>query len=616
MKTPRFLLLPGTLLALALLWCAGPGTADEPKGKGDSLPPALSRPVPEGPEDLRAIEKQVQAVVAKVRPAVVGIRMGAGQGSGVIVSEDGYVLTAGHVSGKPGRDVTVVLPDGRKLKAKTLGRNRGIDSGLVKITEPGTWPHVDMGKSTDVHRGQWVVAIGHPGGFRPNRTPVVRVGRVLVATRYFLRSDCTLVGGDSGGPLFDMNGRVVGIHSRIGGAITENVHVPVDTYRQTWDRLVKSDSWGGLLGQQVVHSPGGKVVLEVAGSLTAKDPTDAHQHDCYRQVHRLKMRPGSVYTIDMLSPNGKRLDPYLRLEDGKGAQLAEDDDSGGNLNSRILFRPTREDDYQIVTTTCNPKEVGPYKLVVKQLDLRESAVVGKVDVLRTLGLPKPHTPDLVEKIAKAGLDLDARLTLFDAKGIPAAGKELAFHWAKGGKTVKTDANGVARLEMKKDTTRELFAEVPAGYRAAFELTDGDGNPFPLAPGKGFARERVKSAGGKVALQAEGRLTEGDPFDPARKEGKCRRHVYLFRMAPGSAYTLDLESEDVDAFLRLEDSSGRQLAEDDDSGGRLNSRIVFRPMKDDTYRIIVTTCDPGQTGAYRLTVRQAEERPAENKQEKK
>src|SRR5262249_4720599 len=80
-------------------------------------------------------------------------------------------------------------------------------------------------------------------------TPVVRVGRVLTATGSLIRTDCTLVGGDSGGPLFDMDGKVIGIHSRIGGRITENIHVPVDTYRETWDRLVKSETWGpGLFG--------------------------------------------------------------------------------------------------------------------------------------------------------------------------------------------------------------------------------------------------------------------------------------------------------------------------------------------------------------------------------
>jgi serine protease Do len=69
---------------------------------------------------------------------------------------------------------------------------------------------------------------------------------VLRATSFNIGTDCTLVGGDSGGPLFDLDGKVIGIHSSIGSLISSNNHVPVDTYRETWDRLVKAEQWGGF----------------------------------------------------------------------------------------------------------------------------------------------------------------------------------------------------------------------------------------------------------------------------------------------------------------------------------------------------------------------------------
>ncbi len=592
------------LLAFGLLQ---PSRADEPQPKSAPL-----KTVPENVDDLRAIEKRVQAVVAKVTPAVVGVRVGAAQGSGVIIDKDGTVLTAGHVSGLPGRDAQIILPDGKKLKAKTLGQNKGIDSGMLKITDEGDWPAVEMGKSSDLKPGQWVVAIGHPGGYRSNRTPVVRVGRILTVNKFLIRTDCTLVGGDSGGPLFDMEGRVIGIHSRIGGAITENVHVPVDTYRETYAKLAKGESWGGFLGQQtVVQTPGGKVILETDGKFKGDDPTDSKQQDCHVRVLTLKMAPGSVYTIDMTSANMKKLDPYLRLEDSQGKQLAEDDDGGGNLNARIVFRPTREDEYRIIVTTCNPGEVGRYKVTVKQHDLRESVVAGKADVLRIVGMPKPAAPLLMDQFSKGGLSLYANATLFDAKGNLSPGRELSFRWAKGSKTVKTDANGVARLELKKGNVKDLYAEIPNDYKAAFELTDNDGNFFALNMSKDFEKEKVKSAGGKEIYRAEGQITEKEPYDKVRKE--CRRQVHEFRMLPGHAYTIDLESFDFDAYLRLEDSKGKQLAEDDDGAGKLNARIVFRPTTEETFRIIATTCDPGQAGAYRLTIRQAEIKTEENKE---
>jgi serine protease Do len=101
-----------------------------------------------------------------------------------------------------------------------------------------------MGDSADLKVGAWTVATGHPGGWDDSRPGVVRLGRIIRADSFVVQSDCTLVGGDSGGPLFDMQGRVIGIHSRIGSLAAANFHVPVDTYQLTWDRLKRGDAWG------------------------------------------------------------------------------------------------------------------------------------------------------------------------------------------------------------------------------------------------------------------------------------------------------------------------------------------------------------------------------------
>jgi serine protease Do len=202
----------------------------------------------ESVEDLRLLQKQVEAVAMRVAPTVVGLRVGDGQGSGVIISEDGYVLTAGHVASAPGRRVTIVLGDGKTVKATSLGINYGADSGLVKISDPppggGKWPVAEMGKSGELMKGEWCIAMGHPGGFKSGRTPPLRLGRVLDVRGSFIRTDCTLVGGDSGGPLFDLDGRVIGINSRIGNSLNDNRHVPVDTFEETWDRLAASEAFG------------------------------------------------------------------------------------------------------------------------------------------------------------------------------------------------------------------------------------------------------------------------------------------------------------------------------------------------------------------------------------
>ena len=240
-------LLVAGLAALALAGLASRGTAADKEAIPSKVNiPALEKSAPENVADLLAIQKQVKEVLKKVIPCTVGLQVGGASGSGVIIDKEGHVLTAGHVSGPPDKSVLVILPDGKRVRGKSLGRNQGADSGLVKITDKGPWPFLEMGKSSELKKGQWCIAVGHPGGFHPGRSPVVRVGRIQEVRGLFIRTDCTLVGGDSGGPLFDMDGRVIGIHSRIGNSITANLHVPVDTFRDTWERLVKAEEFGGL----------------------------------------------------------------------------------------------------------------------------------------------------------------------------------------------------------------------------------------------------------------------------------------------------------------------------------------------------------------------------------
>jgi serine protease Do len=230
------------LIALLLASCAL-AHADTPTTR----PAPLLKPIPKTLADLRALQDRVESVVTRVAPTVVGIQVRGGQGSGVIVSDDGYVLTAGHVAGAPGRTVVVHLPDGSFVSATTLGVNHAADAALIKITEPppgGKWPFSPMGHSGKLTAGAWCVAMGHPGGYKLGRTPPLRLGRLLETRGNYLRSDCTLVGGDSGGPLFDLDGNVIGIHSRIGSTVNDNVHVPVDTFRDAWQRLANSEEWG------------------------------------------------------------------------------------------------------------------------------------------------------------------------------------------------------------------------------------------------------------------------------------------------------------------------------------------------------------------------------------
>ena len=200
-------------------------------------------------QELKARETKVQGVAKKVMGSVVAIMSKdpkkPGSGSGVIVQKDGLILTAAHVTAATGEELVIVFPDGHRVNGKALGANKGTDAGLAKITDPGDWPAVEMGSSDKLRLGDWCVAMGHPGGFSYERRPPVRAGRIWRRdSDGAIFSSCPLIGGDSGGPLFDLEGRVIGINSSIHGAIDMNRHVAIDTLRDDWDQMMKGKTWG------------------------------------------------------------------------------------------------------------------------------------------------------------------------------------------------------------------------------------------------------------------------------------------------------------------------------------------------------------------------------------
>ena len=214
-----------------------------------AVPAVFAGGVPSGVNDLKAMQAHLRKLSDRLLSATVGVRVGQAYGSGVIVEASGLVLTAAHVAQRASTDCEVILLDGTRIPARALGINRNIDAAVIRISKQGTYPTVEMAPKDTIKAGQWCVATGHPGGVEKGRKPVLRLGRILETSDSVLVSDCTLVGGDSGGPLFDAGGRVIGIHSRIGGMLTANLHVPIDGFHRSWDRLMSSEEWGHLPGQ-------------------------------------------------------------------------------------------------------------------------------------------------------------------------------------------------------------------------------------------------------------------------------------------------------------------------------------------------------------------------------
>jgi len=233
---------------------------------------------PESLADLREIQRLVQAAMPAARAATVCIKLEDGFGSGVIVSKEGLIMTAAHVTGGTDTEFTVVFEDGREVKAKSLGLNSDTDAALARIVEEGEYPFVEVDREDSVQLGDWVFALGHSGGFDKDRGVVARVGRIVRTASRTMQSDCNLIGGDSGGPLFDLNGKLVGIHSRVGDKLPENLHVPSAEFLKNWEKMMSGEFMGegpfaqkpevgkGYLGILVEGREGGGVEVKRVGS--------------------------------------------------------------------------------------------------------------------------------------------------------------------------------------------------------------------------------------------------------------------------------------------------------------------------------------------------------------
>jgi len=206
-----------------------------------------SPPAPRADADLLdAYSEAVVAVVDAVGPSVVSIRTnvragrrsGAGAGSGVVIASDGYVLTNSHVV-HGAHDLEVSLTDGRRFAATLTGDDPGTDLAVIRVEAPAL-PAARFGQSARLRVGQLVIAIGNPFGFESTVSAgvVSALGRSLRSTTgrlidNIIQTDVALNPGNSGGPLVDSRGRVVGINSAVF-AMAQGISfaVPIDT--ATW----------------------------------------------------------------------------------------------------------------------------------------------------------------------------------------------------------------------------------------------------------------------------------------------------------------------------------------------------------------------------------------------
>jgi serine protease Do len=182
-----------------------------------------------------------------------------GEGSGFIVSGDGYILTNAHVVGDAD-EITVRMTDRREYPAKLIGVDRRTDVAVIKI-DAKNLPVVKLGDPTKLRPGEWVLAIGSPFSFENSVTAgiVSATGRAMPGEDGlvpFIQTDVAVNPGNSGGPLFNLNGEVVGINSQIysrsGGYMGLSFAIPIDVANNVREQLVATGKvTRGRIGVQI-----------------------------------------------------------------------------------------------------------------------------------------------------------------------------------------------------------------------------------------------------------------------------------------------------------------------------------------------------------------------------
>lgn len=200
-------------------------------------------------------------------PAEGGRTVPRGLGSGFFLTQDGYILTNNHVVADAA-GIIVTLTDGREFKAKLVGTDERTDVALVKIDakDMATLP---IGDPKKLRKGNWVLAIGSPFGLDSTVTSgiVSAIGRDTGEYLPFIQTDVAVNPGNSGGPLLNMKGEVVGINSQIvsrsGGFMGISLAIPIDEAMRVQEQLrTKGRVTRGLIGVQI-----GEVSQEVASAI-------------------------------------------------------------------------------------------------------------------------------------------------------------------------------------------------------------------------------------------------------------------------------------------------------------------------------------------------------------
>ena len=335
-------------------------------------------------------------------------------GSGFIISESGYVVTNNHVIAEAD-EITVTLHDDSKLKAKLIGRDPKTDLALLKV-EPGSpLPAVPFGDSAATRVGDWVVAIGNPFGLGGTVTAGIVSARQrdINSGPYddFIQTDASINRGNSGGPMFNLKGEVIGINTAIfspsGGSVGIGFAIPANLARPIIEQLQKfGKARRGWLGVRIQT-----VTDEIAQSLGLDEATGALvaslTKDSPAEKHKIKVGDVILKFDNKVVGEMRRL-PRIVAETSIGKAVnVEVWRNGKRVRLPVTLGEFPEDDAKLAAATPDQKEISASVVNLGELGMTLSTLTP--ELRERFKLEESTTGVVVTEIAPAGPAAEKRI---------------------------------------------------------------------------------------------------------------------------------------------------------------------------------------------------------------
>ncbi len=305
-------------------------------------------------------------------------------GSGFIVDASGFIVTNNHVI-QDADEISVILHDDTRLKAELVGRDPETDLALLKVTYDKPLPAVEIGDSDQLEVGDWVIAIGNPFGLGGTVTAgiISARGRDINAGRYddFLQTDASINRGNSGGPMFDMDGRVIGINTAIfsptGGSVGIGFAIPTSTAEPVIRQLMKNGEvrrgWLGVHIQTVTDEIAESLGLDKAkGAMVASVIEDGPADNAKFKAGDVILSFGGVPVPD--TRDLQRIVADVEPETTVDAEIWRD---GKNKTLKVVVGELKRDSEQLAKLAPETKEDGGER-AIEPLGITVAAITDKM----------------------------------------------------------------------------------------------------------------------------------------------------------------------------------------------------------------------------------------------